>query len=133
MSQSEQSPARASSDDQQVMPEIAQDLRAACVEQVMRVSADESLALQVHAVRTRRQLLVVLGASVGDLAGVFFTGSPLLAAAGVGVLDQAWRDRCPARPGSLFAELEFLRALQPPLDAADILDELTSARACLES
>lgn len=104
--------------------------RADVVEQVMRAVDDELLVLPFLSVSpTTRAASAALGRLLSTHAIRLVGGCPLISfVAGVD-LDRDWRDACPAGSTSLWASLEFLRALYGPLpEAEDPFAELEELR-----
>lgn len=126
MSASDSTPNVASALDQvdSLDPEIHIEL----IEQLMRITDDETLLYRLAEATNRTEVLIGLGAALPHLRMELLAGSPVLAALGVANLDPEWRRNYPPRPQSLWAELELMRSLSYAAPAATPLTELLEAR-----
>lgn len=92
-------------------------VRTAAVEQVMRCCDDDLAVLQfVDLVPLTPQAAAALGKLTHAYPMRLVAGCPLMALVTGGPLDRHWRDSYPARPDSLYANLEFLAAMFGGLD-----------------
>lgn len=103
-------------------------LRLALLEQVMRLSGDEFYAILVAEAVNNKALRSAIGQLIGSAPTPMPLGSPLLALSGLCPIAQEWRKACPARPESLWAQLEFYRSLGYCSETDDPLAELFAAR-----
>lgn len=86
-------------------------LRAEALEQVMRLTCDESVLYPLLDPIPAHRTAVVVGRILGSLGIRPTTGCPLLALGADTVLDDGWRRHYPPAEKSLYSELLFCREL----------------------
>lgn len=101
---------------------------AELTEEAMRVCDDLLTVYQVQQAargRNRGQLTRQIGVLLGVAPHRLCHGGPMWAAITAGTLNPRWRDDVPARPDSLWSQLEALRTLLPPptVRPTDVLEE----------
>lgn len=91
---------------------LLSEARAAMLEQVMRVTGDDSAIVPfLDAPPASHAAHAALGRLISEAPVRLVAGCPLLAWLTGCALDGAWRDWCGVTPNSLWASLEFLTTI----------------------
>src|SRR5687768_1526308 len=92
-------------------------LRDQVLEQVMRVTDDETLVVPFLGVQPRsRRAHTALGRLLSFAPVALVVGSPVMALVGGDALDPQWRTACPVASASLWSTFEFLVTMYGPAD-----------------
>lgn len=86
-------------------------LRCEALEQVMRLTPDDGLAIRFLTTMSEDAAASLVGKTIAALDLTLTPGSPLLAYGAGAALDVSWRRHCPPVERSLYSELLFCRQM----------------------